>query len=71
MTKTAGLIAGLSNALRRRGVDEELSALAAEIGMAAFSRATSAWLADPTSDLRANLEKAHAHLRTLSLQSSA
>ena len=71
LTKTAGLIAALADALRQRGVDEDLAALAAEVGMAAFSRATSAWLADPTLDLRANLEKAHAQLRSLSTQPGA
>ena len=60
LMKTAGLIAGLSNALRQRGVDEDMAALAAEIGMAVFSRATSAWLADPASDLRSHLEMADA-----------
>ena len=68
LTKTAGLIAALSAALRRRGVDENVAALAAEIGMAMFSRATSAWLADPVLDLNANLEKAHAELQRLSLE---
>ena len=68
LTKSAGLIAALSAALRQRGVDENVAALAAEIGMAMFSRATSAWLADPALDLNANLKKVHAELQGLSLE---
>ena len=68
LTKTAGISAALSAALRRRGVDGGVAELAAEIGMATLIRATRAWVADPASELSANLEKAFAELRRLSLQ---
>ena len=66
LTKTASLTAALSNALHRRGVDEGAAAFAAQIGMATLAHATRAWLADPATDLSANLAKAHADLRRLS-----
>ena len=66
LTKMAGLTAALSDALRRRGVEEGVATLAAQIGMAALSHATSAWLADPATGLNANLAITYAELRRLS-----
>ena len=66
LTKTANLIAALSNALRRRGVEESVAVFAAQIGMATLTHATCAWLADPATDLSANLARSHAELRRLS-----
>ena len=67
LTKTAGLVAALSAALHRRGVDEGMAALAAEVGMAAFRHATKAWLDDPSTGLAACLERAFAELGRLSV----
>jgi len=66
LTKTAGLIAALSAALRRRGVDESLAALASQVGMAAFSHAARAWLDDPATDLGTHLTRAYAEVQRLS-----
>ena len=69
LTKTAGLASALAQALARRGVDPALAGLAAQAGMAAFSHATRAWAADPTSGLSAQLERAFAQLRGLAMAS--
>jgi len=66
LTKTAGLVSALAEALSRRGVDPALASLAAQAGMAAFSYATAAWAADPASGLGVQLERAFAQLRGLS-----
>ena len=66
LTKTAGLIAALGDALRSRGVDEGRAVFAAQIGMATMSHATRAWLADPASDLAASIREAQAALQHLS-----
>ena len=66
LTKTAGLVSALAEALRRRGVEGALAALAAQTGMAAFSYATSQWAGDPGSGLRVQLERAFGELRGLS-----
>jgi AcrR family transcriptional regulator len=58
LTKTAGLVDALSEALRRRGVDSGLATLAAQVGMAAFSHATRTWFEDPSPGLEAHLERA-------------
>ena len=65
LTKTAGLIDALADALRRRGVEPGVAALAAQVGMAAFSRAAGTWAADPTASLDAHLARAFAELRGL------
>ena len=64
--KTAGLIAALAEALRRRGVDAPLAFLAAQTAMAAFSYAASAWLEEPKSGLDAHLTRAFDQLHALS-----
>ena len=66
LTKTAGLIAALGDALHKRGVEKDVSAFAAQIGMATLSYATHAWLAHPTLTLAESLAKAKAALRRLS-----
>ncbi len=65
-TKTAGLIEALSAALRRRGLDEGAAALAAQVGMAAFNHAASAWFGDPAVELDAHLTRAFDQVRDLS-----
>jgi AcrR family transcriptional regulator len=69
LTKTAGLIDALASALRRRGVEDGLAALAAQVGMAAFGYAASAWFRDPTQGLDAHLAHAFDELRDLSVNS--
>jgi AcrR family transcriptional regulator len=71
LMKTAGLIDALAAALRRRGVEASLAALAAQTGMAAFNYAVSAWAEDPTSGLEANLTRAFDQLRGLSSRGGA
>src|SRR6202000_566754 len=63
LIKTAGLIDALAGALRRRGVDAGVAALAAQVGMAAFSRAVSVWAADRDAGLDASLGRAFAELQ--------
>ena len=71
LTKTAGITAALSVALRHRGVDENQAEFAAQIGMAMLSKATHEWLADPTAGLTVSLEGAYSELRRLTSQPSA
>ncbi len=66
LTKTAGLTRALSAALASRGVAEDLATLAAQVGMAAFSHAAQAWLAEPKPGLEAHLEHAFQKLHELS-----
>jgi AcrR family transcriptional regulator len=66
LTKTAGLVAALSAALRRRGVEEGVATLAAQVGMAAFGHAAGAWFGDPTSAMDAHLTRAFEDLKGLS-----
>jgi AcrR family transcriptional regulator len=66
LTKTAGLIDALAEALRRRGVSDALAALAAQVGMAAFSFAARAWADDPGPGLDAHLARAFDELNALS-----
>ena len=66
LTKTAGLIAALGDALRQRGVEKDTSTFAAQIGVATLSYATHAWLADPTLTLAASLVKVQEALRQFS-----
>lgn len=64
--KTAGLTALLADALRQRGVQEELATLAARAGMAAFSHAGKSWREDPSQGLGVHLERAFRTLHGLS-----
>jgi len=66
LTKTAGLIDGLAEALRRRGMARPAATLAAQVGMAAFSHAVQAWAENPTSGLEPHLSRAFDELRGLS-----
>jgi AcrR family transcriptional regulator len=70
LTKTAGLVDALDQALRRRGVADGLAALAAQVGMAAFSFAARAWTADPAPGLDAHLVRAFEELQNLSAASA-
>ncbi|MBS2966193.1 TetR/AcrR family transcriptional regulator [Actinocrinis puniceicyclus] len=49
-TKTALLTEALAAALRERGTGESTAALAAQVGMAAFSQAAAAWFRQPDQD---------------------
>jgi AcrR family transcriptional regulator len=66
LTKTAGSIDALAKALRCRGVEDGLAILAAQVGMAAFRHAVSAWFDDPTPGLDAHLTRAFDQLHALS-----
>ena len=66
MAKEAALTADLALALRRRGVDERLAALAAQVGWAAFRYAVESWFADPSRPLGAHLDDAFDALCSLS-----
>lgn len=66
LTKTAGLIDALAGALRRRGVESGMASLAAQVGMAAFRRATLMWVDNPEAGLDAHLARAFDELRQLS-----
>jgi AcrR family transcriptional regulator len=65
-TKTAGLVGALSAALRRRGLDDGAAMLAAQMGMAAFGYAVTAWIDDPALGLDAYLTRAFDALHDLS-----
>lgn len=66
LTKTANLTGALSAALVRRGVDDGLANLAAQVGMAALGYATLAWFDDPRPGLDAHLKRAFQTLQQLS-----
>ncbi len=66
LTKTANLIGALSAALRRRGFDDGLATLAAQVGVAALGHAVKAWFDDPSPGLDAHLRRAFDTLRHLS-----
>ena len=66
LTKTANLTSALSAALARRGVDDGLATLAAQVGMAALGYAARAWFEDPKPGLDAHLTRAFDTLHHLS-----
>lgn len=66
LTKTAGLVAALSAALQRRGLAPAVAALAAQVGMAAFSHAAALWFEDPRTDMETHLARAFEDLQGLS-----
>ena len=66
LTKTAKLTRALSAALGRRGLDDGLAALAAQVGMAAFAYAAKAWFDDPEPGLDGHLRRAFDTLHHLS-----
>lgn len=69
--KQASLSTAIAGALASRGIAQNLAAMAAEVGMVAFTRATSDWLADPSRDLDSYLEQAVAELATLTAGTSS
>ena len=64
--KESALIEDMALALRHRGVDEHLAALAAQVGWAAFRYAVEFWFADPSRPLGAHLDTAFDALCSLS-----
>ena len=58
LTKIASMIEVLASALEQRGVDANLSTLAAQVGTAAFSHALTLWLDDASSDMGSYLDRA-------------
>ena len=66
LTKTANLTGALSAALGRRGFDNGLATLAAQVGMAALGYAAKAWFDDPKPGLDAHLRRAFETLHQLS-----
>ena len=58
LAKVAALAEALAFSLRQRGVDERLSSLAAQTGMATFRYAIEGWLADSEGGLGAHLDRA-------------
>ncbi len=67
LAKIAALTEDLAMALRQRGVDERLAALAAQIGMAAFVHATVSWFADPSRRFGTHLSQTFDDVRKLAL----
>ncbi|GAA3547050.1 TetR family transcriptional regulator [Amycolatopsis ultiminotia] len=63
LTKTASLVAALTEALQARGVAEPLAALCAQVGMDTYSIAIRRWGADRTDDLHTHLDRAFTDLR--------
>ena len=68
--KTATTIAVVAAAVRQRGVEPNLATLAAGAGMAAFSHAAQAWVADPSISLETYLNRAFVALQGLSAAGS-
>ncbi len=58
LAKVAALAEALALALRQRGVDERLAALAAQTGMATFRYAVASWFAEPAGGLGTHLDRA-------------
>jgi AcrR family transcriptional regulator len=65
LTKTVGSIEALAAALRRRGVEDGVASLAAQVGMSTFRHAVSAWFDDPALGLDAEVTRAFDQLRGL------
>lgn len=63
--KQTALTNALATALTERGTPERSAALAAEVGMAAFTQATNAWLSDPSQHLDTYLHQAFQELEDL------
>ena len=66
LTKTANLTGALAAALGRRGVEDGLATLAAQVGMAALGYAAQAWFDDPKPGLDTHLRRAFDTLHHLS-----
>ncbi len=63
LAKHAALVAALTDALRARGVAEQLATLYAQVGMDTYSIAIRRWGADRTADLHTHLDRAFTDLR--------
>jgi AcrR family transcriptional regulator len=63
LAKNAALVDALADALRARGVTDQLAALCAQVGMDTYSNAIRRWGADRTGDLHAHLDQAFTDLR--------
>ncbi|WP_033261166.1 TetR family transcriptional regulator [Amycolatopsis vancoresmycina] len=68
LAKAAAMGDALAAALRARGVDPRLAALAAHVGWATFHHAAGAWIEESARGLDEHLEEAFADLRTLSAE---
>lgn len=68
LAKAAGLIEGIAEALRARGVEEPRATLAAQMGMAAFGYAMRAWGTGSADGLMIHFDRAFAQLRALAAQ---
>ncbi|MDT7728991.1 MAG: hypothetical protein QOI21_5567 [Actinomycetota bacterium] len=63
LAKNAALVGALTDALRARGVAEQLAALCAQVGMDTYSIAIRRWGADRADDLHVHLDRAFTDLR--------
>lgn len=66
LAKHASLTDAVAEALRQRGVADQLADLAAQTGWAAYRHAVQAWIEDPSQSLDTRLSRAFDDLRTLS-----
>nr|WP_276514915.1 TetR family transcriptional regulator [Nocardia transvalensis] len=66
LAKHARLTDSVTEALRQRGVDDDLAGLAARTGWAAYQHAVQRWLDNPAHGLDTHLSRAFDDLRTLS-----
>ncbi|WP_269857521.1 TetR family transcriptional regulator [Streptomyces sp. RPT161] len=63
LAKGAALVRALTDALRARGVDEQLAMLCAQVGMDTCTIAFRGWMDDPSEGLHAQLDRAFRELR--------
>ncbi|GAA2635005.1 TetR family transcriptional regulator [Paractinoplanes durhamensis] len=63
LAKNAALVDALTDALRARGVPDQLAALCAQVGMDTYAIAVRRWGADRTEDLHTHLDRAFNDLR--------
>ncbi|PRY36100.1 TetR/AcrR family transcriptional regulator [Umezawaea tangerina] len=63
LAKSAALAGAVADALRARGVADQLAALCAQVGMDTYAIAIRRWGADRTEDLHAHLDRAFTDLR--------
>jgi AcrR family transcriptional regulator len=65
LAKDAHLVEGLVEALRARGVDDEVATIAVQVGWATLRQAMRRWMADPAGGLGPRLERAFDQLRSV------
>lgn len=65
LAKHALLVEAVAEALRRRGIGDDIADLAARTGWAAYQHAVLTWTDDPAESLDAHLVRAFEDLRTL------